>query len=154
MPNNDVSGDNVTKNRKSRKRLLNIVSSLNDQRLTRIANHGWTVSMTLAHMAFYDNYRLEQLRRWEQTGFNESKADTEAINSGLRPLLEGVDGGTATRCVVSAVEAIDQQIEDLNPRLTSEIERNGRASILDRSRHRNEHLDEIEQALSSESRGT
>ena len=154
MPNHDVSNDYVTKNRKSRERLLNLVSNLSDQSLTRIANHGWTVSMTLAHMAFYDNYRLDQLRRWEQTGFNEVKADTEAINSGLRPLLEGVDGGTATRCVVSAVEAIDQQIEDLNPGLVNEIDQNGRASILDRSRHRNEHLDDIEQALSSESQAT
>jgi len=152
VPNTDVPDDYVTNNRKSRERLLNLVSKLSDHSLKRIANHGWTIAMTLAHMAFYDNYRLEQLRRWEQTGFNEVKHDTDAINSGLRPLLEGVDGGTATRCVVSAAQAIDQQIANLNSELANEIEQNGRA--LDRSRHRNEHLDEIEHALTSETQGT
>ena len=144
----NLVGKYIDQNNQSRARLRGLTAELNEKSLNRVAYRGWTVAMTLAHMAFFDNYRLAQLQRWEQTGFDEVKADTKTINSALRPLLECVNGKAAIRCVVSAANSVDQQIENLSQALVNEIGKNGRAPVIfDRARHRNEHLDEIDQSL-------
>jgi hypothetical protein len=49
--------------------------------------------------------------------------------------------------VRSRAEAADRKAAELPEQLTAAIESGGRARILNRSLHRTEHLDDIEQAL-------
>ena len=47
------------------------------------------------------------------------------------------------REVVAAAEAVDQRVAALSPELAQTIADGGRARMLDRSRHRQEHVDQI-----------
>ena len=152
MPTEYASGEYFATNAISRTRLQNIVSMLTEESHRCIAKYGWTISMTLAHMAFWDNYRLSQLALWEHSGFEKQMGDLEEVNTALRPLIQVIDGANAGRIAIAATEALDKKIEMIDSRLVDDIVRGGSQRVLDRARHRNEHMDEIEQALGTDTR--
>jgi hypothetical protein len=53
----------ATENAHKRQRLRALVARLRDDDLTRPLPNGWTVAITLAHLAFWDRQRLALLRR-------------------------------------------------------------------------------------------
>ena len=73
----------------------------------------------------------------------------EAIDSALRPIILSVDGSRAKELVLNTAEAIDRKVAEINSELKSRIFSDGHERVLRRSMHRNEHLDEIEKALSN-----
>jgi hypothetical protein len=134
-------------NADARARLKTLAERLTDSDLSRRMKHDWTVSMALAHMAFWDGYALALLTRWEKMGFSPSAGDWEIVNDALRPLIKSIPPREAVGMALSAAEAVDQKVEELPEELTAAIESGGRARILNRSLHRTEHLDDIEHAL-------
>ena len=55
----------LRENNTSRERLNKVVASLRNVDFVREVSRGWTVSATLTHLAFWDNYYLAFLTRWE-----------------------------------------------------------------------------------------
>jgi hypothetical protein len=53
----------------------------------------------------------------------------------------------AAHMAIACASAIDQAIEQLDPAMLAKVETDGKTVLLDRSRHRRLHLDQIEQAL-------
>jgi DinB superfamily len=137
----------ATENTHERQRLQTLVASVSDEDLTRPLPNGWTVAITLAHLAFWDRQRLALLRRWEREGVTSAPADADTINEGVRILATGLPPRTAAQLALDAAEAVDQALAQLSAEMVTQIEASGQASILRRAVHRRGHLDRIEQAL-------
>jgi hypothetical protein len=137
----------TTENAHERQRLRTLVARLSDDDLTRPLPNGWTVAITLAHLAFWDRQRLALLRHWERDGVKPAPADADTINEGVRVLATALPPRTAAQLALDAAEAVDQALEQLSAEMVTQIEGGGQASILRRAVHRRGHLDRIEQAL-------
>ena len=139
----------VEENAQQRERLRTLLTRLSKSDLARPLYGDWTVAGVLAHMAFWDYRALVLVRRWKQTGVKEPSAmDVDAINDAMRPLLLAIPPRQAAEMALGAAAAIDREIEGLSPDLTAEIEAQALPFRLNRAKHRLEHLDQIESALS------
>ena len=139
----------IEENAQQRERLRTLLTRLSNQDLARPLYGDWTVAGVLAHMAFWDLRALVLMRRWKQTGVKEPSAvDVDAINDAMRPLLLAIPPRQAAQMALEAATAIDREIEGLRPDSTAEIESQALPFRLDRAKHRLEHLDQIEAALS------
>jgi len=139
-------------NRKSCARLQALASRLNDEQLTLPAGDGWTAAALLAHLAFWD-YRAQGLMlRWKKSGVSPSPLDSDNINDAMLPLLQAIPGREAARLAIQAAEAVDAEIEQFPEDLIAGIDvlvQEGKFR-LNRSIHRDMHLDQIEKALVNE----
>jgi hypothetical protein len=133
----------------SRERLEGMVARLRDEDYGRDAGGGWTVSALFAHLAFWDRLTLERLSRWERDGFTATPVDADPINDAARPGWLAIPGKAAVAEVVAAARLTDDRMAKVRDDLISAIVGAGRLRAIDRSVHRNEHLDQIERALTT-----
>ena len=137
----------IADNTATRERLMTLVDQLSDDDLARSLSDGWTIAATLAHLAFWDHRVLVLLDRWKHAEVIESAADPDPINDAMRPLCLAIAPRTATRLAVEAAQAVDRELETLDPDLHARIVAAGTPIKYWRSEHRSEHLDEIERVL-------
>ena len=138
-------------NAESYQRLKSIAHRLTDTDLALSTDYGWTIGALLAHLAFWDQRVLVILRRWQTEGFDPSPIDAMAVNDSLKVICEALAPRTAVDlCLVSA-EAVDAELERLSPELVKQIEEHAEATEtqfrMNRSLHRNGHLNDIEALL-------
>jgi len=144
----------IDANAKGRERLWTLVNELTDKELTLQAGDGWTIAAMLAHLAFWDYRVLVLIRRWKQVGIGPSPIDIDGVNDAMKPLCLAIPPREAARLAVNAAEAVDAELANLPEDLKSGIHRlvqEGKFR-LNRSIHRNEHLDQIERILAESSR--
>jgi hypothetical protein len=136
-------------NTKSRNRLKTLASSLSEAELSRQAGDGWTVAAILAHLAFWETRALALIQRWKVDGVGPSPIDIDNVNAAAKPLCLAIPPRAAAGLAVRAAESIDAEIEHLPGDLLAEIEVLVQAGKfrLDRSIHRDEHLDQIDRVL-------
>ncbi|UCH50537.1 MAG: maleylpyruvate isomerase N-terminal domain-containing protein [Chloroflexota bacterium] len=138
----------VAENAKGRERLRNFVDKITDEELTLTLNaEGWTVAVALAHLAFWDERRLVLVRKWKKEGITPSPIDADIINDALVPLLLAIPPRKAANLSITIAEALDRELEEASPDLIEAMEASGDIHALDRSIHRNLHLDEIDALL-------
>ena len=137
----------VEENNASRLRLKAIIERLTAEDFARTTPSGWTVASLLAHMAFWDQRIVVLLCRWKASGVDESPVDSDMINDSLKPLLLTMEPRAAVKLCLSSAEAADAEIETLTPELYEQIQASPNHFRFDRSLHRNDHLNEIEQLL-------
>lgn len=145
-----MTGDWIHANRRSYQRLEQLVERLSSEQYQHILPGGWSVAALLGHLAFWDFRALALIQRWQVRGIAPSPVDIEDINAAVKPILSALDGPTAASLAVQAAEAIDQALEAAEPELIAAIEGLGGKFRLDRSLHRDEHLDQIEAVLARE----
>jgi hypothetical protein len=141
--------DYLETNKKGRERLGALVNRLSDEQLALPAGEGWTVAAILAHLAFWDYRALVLLNRWEKAGVGDSPIDGNCINDAMIPLCLAIPVRQAANLAVKAAEAVDVEIENLPEDLRAQVDRlaqEGKFRI-NRSIHRNEHMDQIERLL-------
>lgn len=138
-------------NAESRRRLEALVHGLSDQDLARSTDYGWTVAALLAHLAFWDQRMIVILRRWREEGFDPSPIDSAAVNDALKVVCHALDPRTAIELCLSSAEAVDAEFDTLTPDLVKQLEEHAAAAEtqfrMNRSLHRNAHLDDIEVLL-------
>ena len=139
----------IVENTRERQRLQTLIASLSDEDLQRPLPNGWTVAITLAHLAFWDRQRLAVLKQWERAGVQPTPADADTINAGVHLLAAAIPPRRAAQLAIEAAEAIDQALEHMPADLMTTIEAGGQSRILRRSVHRRAHLDHIDAALHS-----
>jgi hypothetical protein len=137
----------VTDNTGERQRLRALIARLTDDDLQRLLPNGWTVAITLAHLAFWDRQRLALVQRWERGGVQPAPADADPINEAVRALATALPPRAAAQLALDAAEAIDRAVEELSAEVLAAIEAGGQGSLLRRALHRRGHLDRIEHAL-------
>jgi len=138
-------------NAESYQRLKSIVHRLTDTDLALSTDYGWTIAALLAHLAFWDQRVLVILRRWQEDGFDESPIDAMAVNDSLKVICHALDPRRAVELSLFVAEQVDAELEKLTPDFVKKIEEHIEATStqfrMNRSLHRNGHLDDIEALL-------
>ncbi len=138
-------------NTESRQRLETLVRRLTDQDLARSTDYGWTIAALLAHLAFWDQRMIVILKRWQEAGFDPSPIDSAAVNDALKVICHALDPRTAIELCLSSAEAVDTEFAALAPEFVKQIEDHIEATStqfrINRSLHRNAHLQDIEALL-------
>lgn len=135
--------------REWREKLRVLTSRLSDKELTLPAGNGWTVAAVLAHLAFYDYRALGLIRYWKKNGVGPSPLDTNIVNDAMKLVFVAVPGREAVKLALEAAEAVDAEIEMLPEELRPGIDvlvKEGKFR-LNRSLHREAHIEQIEKAL-------
>ena len=139
-------------NAESRHRLEALTQKLTDEDLSRSTDYCWTIAALLAHLAFWDQRMIVILRRWMEESFDPSPIDSRAVNDALRVVCHALEPHTAIELCLSSAEAVDAEFDSLTADLVKQIEQHAAATEtqfrMNRSLHRNAHLDDIEALLS------
>ena len=138
----------VEENSKARERLGSLVAGLTDEELSLPLGDDWTISIALAHLAFWDQRSLVLTQKWKQHGVELSPIDIDVTNDSLLPIWRAIPLRAAADLAVSSAEAIDRELAEASQDLIDAIDRRGEKFRLYRSMHRKMHLDEIEEVLS------
>ncbi len=140
----------LDRNDHERARLATLAQRLTDEQLARPLDDGWTVAALLAHLAFWDRFVLARWQRALADGTPIATLDDalpDLINAAAANQWRALPAREAARQAVAPAEALDRAIAALPPAIEDETRGRGLPRLLDRSRHRREHLDEIERAL-------
>lgn len=134
-----------------RARLRALVDRLTDDDLRRPVEGEWTVSALLAHLAFWDRWVQ---RRWDHYERDGAIADIPEIvldlaNAAALPVWRALDPRLAIAEALDAAETGDRRIASLSDDAVAHARATDRPTMLDRSLHRREHLDQIQRALSN-----
>lgn len=138
-------------NAQSYQRMKTLVHKLTDTDLALSTDYGWTVAALLAHLAFWDQRVLVILRRWKESGLDESPIDAMAVNDALKIICHALEPRTAAELSLIAAERIDAELDTLTAEFVKQIEEYIEATStqfrMNRSLHRTGHLDDIEALL-------
>ncbi len=141
----------VQENADSKRRLETLARGLSDRDLALSTEYGWTVAALLAHLAFWDQRMIVLLKRWQETGLDASPIDSAAINEAIKPICHAVEPRRAIELCLASAEAVDAELAALTPDLVERIEAHAQATAssirMNRARHRNDHLKDIELLL-------
>jgi hypothetical protein len=137
----------LERNQAATQRLAEVVARLSESDLQTSFGDEWTVKAALAHLAFWDRYAAGLVDGWSAKGFEAVLSSADHVNAAAIGDWLVLPAEHVRREVVAAAEALDRRIAGLAPELVTAIEAGGRSRTLDRSRHRNEHLDQIERVL-------
>ena len=133
-------------NHASTERIKNLATSLTDEEMqTRVGKH-WTVSTTLAHLAWWDRRVMYVLDMTAKDGKLFIPEIDVFVNDLSLPLWAAIPPREAARIAIETSEYLDQQLEGYPPLLLEEIYNYNKRWVI-RALHRNEHLDEVDAAL-------
>lgn len=136
----------VDANVRATERLRALVGTLDEAALARPVGGGWTVATVLAHLAFWDRRQREALREYAEDGAMTD--EDHHVNAALEPLLLALPPRASADQALAAATAVDAAIAELTPRATDAVLAGPHAYVMRRSAHRDEHIQQIEQALS------
>ena len=152
----------VAENDTERERLKAFVGRLSDPEMARPLGQHWTVSVGIAHIAFWDQLWLTRFEEWERNGavdtawlakfveWDRTGADFDgnptAVNDAMLPWWRSMTPARVRHDVVAAAEAIDHAVERLPESLVKAV-LSVRPRTLTRAIHRREILNETERTL-------
>ena len=136
----------VEHNRAATKRIRDLVARLSDADMQHRVGEHWTVAIALAHLAFWDRRVLTVLDMTEREGMLFTPNVDIIVNDLSLPLWAAIPPREAARLAIEAATSLDQRLETFPPDLLAEVYTYNQRWVT-RSRHRNEHLDEVEAAL-------
>lgn len=128
-------------------RLEELLGRLTDDQLEADLGGGWRVSTALGHMAFWDFRAVVVLKRWIDTGTPYVELDDDVVNGALEPLIIGMQPRTAVALCLEAARHADSVVESVPDGRVPELALQGGAYLLERFRHRSEHIDQIQAAV-------
>ncbi len=137
-------------NRESRDRLAALAALLAPDQLSIDIGDGWTVSVALAHLAFWDRWQVARWRDAEARGLanpGDLPEVTQFVNASLEVPLAAIPGERAAAMAVTAADEVDALVAGLPDASIEAVSAGARGRLVDRSLHRREHLDQIERAL-------
>jgi hypothetical protein len=132
----------------SAKRLIDTIAQLNDTDLTHPLEAGWTVTAVLAHLLFWDIRIVTLLEQWNRDGaIGPSEIDADLINEVTRQLFVLLPPRAIAEMCLTWSKKANLAIAALDERAAAEIAAKAPNVRLDRSHHRQAHIEEIEAAL-------
>jgi len=140
-------------NDESRQRLASLISTLTPDQLAIDLGEGWTVASALAHIGFWDRW---QAARWVEMLAGRWTADDASIiaaehlaNDALHPYWGAIDATDVPALALEASNRLDALIVSAPDALIDAALASPSAYLVNRFRHRGEHLDHIERALAA-----
>ena len=138
----------VARNEALLARLVALVDSLSDADLGMQLDDGWRITAALAHLAFWDRFAGAVLNHWATGGFAPSgEGDGAFINSAGLPDWLAAPAEYVRDAVITAAEATDRAAATIPASLFPTIEAAGETWAPHRHVHRNEHIEQIANAL-------
>jgi hypothetical protein len=137
----------IIENSRELQRLRALVERLSDDELSLPLGTDWTLSVALAHLAFWDRWALVLIRKWKSSGIESSPIDPDVINDSLLPTWLALNPRVAANLAVSAAEEIDRELANSSSDFIAALESMGEPYRLYRSIHRKMHLDQMEESL-------
>jgi len=135
----------VERNRASTERIRKL-SRLTDEQLLHPVDEHWTVAVALAHLAFWDRRTLDLLEKTEREDKLSAPEIDVVVNDISLPFWAAIPPRKSAQLAIETAEALDKRLEEFSPALLEEV-RAARVRWVERSLHRNEHLDEVDAAL-------
>ncbi|MCL4543698.1 MAG: DinB family protein [Chloroflexi bacterium] len=132
------------RNDHERVRLRQLIERLDEADLGRELGGGWTIAALLAHLAFWDRYALAVLETWQRSGVAPRTGEANEINVAELPVWRALPPRAAVAAVLEAASTIDERVSTLPTAVVEAVVAAGRLRILDRSLHRQAHIEEIE----------
>src|SRR5512140_852181 len=142
--------DFIRQNEASRAELGQLVQRLSDRDFEHAVGNGWTIATLLCHLAFWDQRALFLLREWRSGRFEATRLSAQAvdsINEAGKAVARGVPGPAAGRMALESAAAVDAELETISDELIEQMVSSGFERLLNRSLHRREHLQKINEAL-------
>lgn len=141
-------------NAEATERLRALAATLSEEDLGADLGDGWTVSMALAHLAFWDRWHLT---RWEHAVAEGAVAPvavpdevSDRANEALEPLWRALAPGRAVVLALEAAEAVDSGVARLPDASIEAARERGGARWVERWPHRVDHVEQIRRALGRE----
>ena len=133
-------------NRASTERIKKLAASLTDQEMqTRVGEH-WTVSIALAHIAWWERRVMYVLDMNTKEGKLVIPNIDIIVNDISLPFWAAVPAREVAHIAIETSENVDKQLEVYPQDLLEEIYNQNKRFVI-RALHRNEHLDEVDAAL-------
>jgi uncharacterized damage-inducible protein DinB len=133
-------------NRESTERMRKVIQRFSEEELSKSRGSDWTISITLAHLALWDQRVLFVIESAKKNNKLHAPHYDYQLNDILTPILRAIPAREAARMAITTAETLDNELEQCSTELLEEMnEVNPR--LIDRSIHRNLHLDEIENVL-------
>jgi hypothetical protein len=130
-------------NRESTIRMKKLIQRLSDGQLASVLPNGWTVAVTLAHVAFWDQRVSHVIEMAKKEGrVIRTELDVQ-LNDIIEPFLRAIPVREAANLTLSSSDTIDQLLEECSPETIAQLEKESPRWV-DRSLHRNSHLDDID----------
>jgi hypothetical protein len=107
---------------------------------------GWTLSVALAHLGFWDRRAAYLLTHW-QVGSPPMEVDDDMLNTALFDEWKALSGAAAGKLAVRAAREVTAVVKSLDSRVADDVAARGYKWLMHRANHRREHLDQIEAAL-------
>lgn len=127
---------------------IRAMAKLSDKELQHPVGEHWTVAITLAHLAFWDQRVLHVLDVTERDGKLSALEVDIVVNDLSLPLWAAIPPREAARIAIETAEKLDKRLEEYPPNQLEEIFAHNKRWVI-RALHRNEHLDEADAALKS-----
>ncbi len=140
-----MEGASIAKIDASRERLRRFVEETSDEDLARPIEGEWTAAALLAHTAFWDRRAAWLVRRCQQGDCGPSPVNLDAVNESALPQWRLIPPRAAAQEALDAAADIDGLLPGLSADQLSALRES--KTRYDRSNHRNDHLDQIEQVL-------
>jgi hypothetical protein len=135
-------------NRRSTKRMRQIIHSLSEKELSQTIGNNWTISITLAHLAFWDQRVIHVIELAKKNTVLNAPLFDDQLNDILTPILGAISPPEAVRMAINIADELDEMLEECSPEFIEQLlKKNNR--LVERSLHRNNHLDEIESMVKS-----
>jgi hypothetical protein len=141
----------VTANAEATAALRTLVASLDAAELGADLGGGWTVSVALAHLAFWDGWHLA---RWQHAAAVGAVAPppvadevSNRANEALEATWRALAPDRAVTLALDAAAAADAFIAGLSDASVDAAREAGGARWVDRWLHRQDHVDQIRRAL-------
>jgi hypothetical protein len=141
-----LDGSFVERNRASTERIRALVAGLTDEQMQTPVGEHWTVSIALAHLAFWDRRVIYVLDMTERDGKLFVPDIDIFVNDLSLPLWAAIPPREAARIATETSEELDRRLEAYSPALLEEIYAYNKRWVV-RALHRGEHLDEVDAAL-------
>ena len=142
-----VSAAIAESNRTQTERIRTLALRLTPEMLAVRLPNGWTVSVALAHIAFWDRQRLCLMRRWAAGDSCDGRYDGDLFNEVLLPFLEMIPADRVAEMAVETAEELDAFLLAVPDEVVEAALARPDRPNLDRGMHRECHLDQIERAL-------
>ena len=136
----------VERNRASTDRIRELAGRLNDEQMQHKVGEHWTVSIALAHLAFWDLRVMYALDMTERSGKLVTPDIDVVVNDLSLPLWRAIPPREAAKLSVETADALDKRLASYPVDLLEQINNHNQRWVL-RALHRNEHLDEVDAAL-------
>lgn len=136
----------VGRNQAATERIRALVAQLSDEEMQQPVGEHWTVSIVLAHLAFWDRRVIYVLDMSERDGKLVIPQIDLAVNDLSLPLWAALPPREAGRLAIETATVLDQRLVRFPPTLLEELYAYNERWVV-RALHRNMHLDEVDAAL-------